>query len=106
MHINYTYLNKLCSLVWNFFLLQLLFDHKLSLLSSAISLVLLKAKEQWHSQNQFLGRVELGLLTALLEYMTVLLEYLDLSISVAGHSKDLEGPGLPLATPLKKKHGV
>ena len=38
--------------------------------------------------------------------MTVLLEYLDLSISVAGHSKDLEGPALPLATPLKKRHGV
>ena len=34
-------------------------------------------------------------LTALLEYMTVLLEYLDLSISVAEHSKDLEGPAPP-----------
>ena len=29
---------------------------------------------------------KLGRLTALLEYMTVLLEYFDLSISVAGHS--------------------
>ena len=36
--------------------------------------------------------IKLGRLTALLEYMTVLLEYLGLSISVAGHSKDLEGP--------------
>ena len=49
---------------------------------------------------------ELGLLTALLEFMTVLLEYFDLSISVAGHSKDLEGPELPLAMPQKKKHGI
>ena len=32
--------------------------------------------------------------------MTVLLEYLDLSIPVAGHSKDLDGPAPPLATPL------
>ena len=45
-------------------------------------------------------------LTALLEYVTVLLEYLDFSISVAGHSKDLEGLAPPLAMPLKKKHGV
>ena len=47
-----------------------------------------------------------GRLTAILVYMTVLLEYLDLSITVAGHSKDLEGLALPLATPLKKRHGV
>ena len=39
---------------------------------------------------------------ALLEYVTVLLKYLDLSISVAEHSKDLEGPALPLSTPLKR----
>ena len=59
----------------------------MSLLSSAISLDSLKAKEQWHSQTQYVGRAELGLQTALLEYMTVLLEYIDLSISVAGHSR-------------------
>ena len=34
--------------------------------------------------------IKLGQLTALLKYVTVLLEYLDLSISVAWHSKDLE----------------
>ena len=71
-----------------------------------MSLDSLKAKEQWHSQTQYVGRAELGRLTALLEYMTVLLEYLDLSISMAGYSKDLEGPGAPLAMPLKKRHGV
>ena len=49
---------------------------------------------------------KLGIQTALLEYMIVLLEYLDLSISVAGHSEFLEGPVPPLATPLKKRHGV
>ena len=49
---------------------------------------------------------KLGRLTTLLEYMIVLLEYLDLSISVAGHSKDLVGPAPPLATPLKKRHDV
>ena len=49
---------------------------------------------------------ELGLLTTLLKHMTVLLEYLDLSISVAGHNKDLEGPTTPLVMPLKKKLGI
>ena len=33
--------------------------------------------------------------------MTALLEYLDLSILVARHCKDLEGAAPPLATPLK-----
>ena len=81
-------------------------DDKSSLLSSVISLDSLKAKEQWHSQTQYIGIAELGRLTSLLEYMTILLEYLKLSISVAGHNKDFEGPGPLLGTPLKKKHGV
>ena len=50
--------------------------------------------------------IKLGQLTALLEYMTVLLEYLDLSISMAGHGKDLDGLAPPLAMSLKKRHGV
>ena len=65
-----------------------------------------KRKQQWHNQTQYVARAELGRLTALLEDMTVLLEYLDLLISVARYSKDLEGLGPPLAMPLKKRHGV
>ena len=34
--------------------------------------------------------------------MAVLLEYLDLSISVAGYRKDLKDPAPTLATPLKR----
>ena len=93
---------------WNFVLCTstaTILNDKLSLLSSTISLDSLKAKEQWHSQTQYVGKTKSGLLTALLEYVTVLLEYLAPLVSVAGHSKDLESPGLP-CTPLKKRHGV
>ena len=37
-----------------------------------------------------------------IQYMTILLEYLGYKISMARHSKDLEGSGLPLAIPLKR----
>ena len=47
-------------------------------MSNAISLDLLKAKEQWHSQTQYADSRKLGQLTGLLEYMTVLLEHLNL----------------------------
>ena len=50
-------------------------------------------------EKAYLVRAQPGLLTALLEYLTVLLEYLDFSASVAGHCKNLGGSGCCKACP-------
>ena len=41
-------------------------------------MITLNKSAQWCSQTQKVGRAKPGLLTAVIEYLTVLLEYLDL----------------------------